>query len=187
MTRKATLTLISAFLFLLPLLAPVLAEEVTTYTEPVLISPAGQSAEGFMVRTMCTKGGINATLMTLADADSLDGFKTLIFVAGGSSKGLGAAKVDDQTEKARIKSLIAAAKKKKIRIITFHLGGEARRGALSDDFNKLAAEAAEIIVVKADGDTDGFFSGIANDKGVTYKSIKTPAEALPLLKGWFGK
>lgn len=164
-----------------------IGQEVKTFGEPVLITPAGQSAEGFMVRSICQKAGISATLRPLANSDSLDGVKTLILVAGGSSKGLGAAKVDDKAEKQRITDLRKSAEKKKIRVIVLHLGGVARRGPLSDDFNRLAAEGGEIIVVKEDGDKDGFFAKIAKDKSALYKPIKQPAEVLPLFKQWFGK
>jgi len=186
--KKTTITLTILAIALLALTSiGMTAEAVATFEEPVLISPAGQSAEGFMVRSICQKAGINATLKPLANADSLKGIKTLLLVAGGSSKGLGAAKVDDKAEKQRIIDLRKAAEKAKIRIIVLHLGGVARRGPLSDDFNRLAAEGGEIIVVKEDGDKDGFFAKIAKDKGVLYKPIKQPAEVLPLFKEWFGK
>ncbi len=160
-------------------------EKLYAYDQPVLISPAGQSAEGFMIRTICRRLGIEVRYTPQATADSLNGAKTLMLVAGGSSKGLGAAKVDEKDEMNRIKSLVKAAQKAKMKIVTFHIGGKARRGPLSDGFNGLAAEGAELIVVKKPGDDDSFFKKIADKNSADYKLIEQPAEIMTILKEMF--
>ncbi|MDP8228688.1 MAG: DUF6305 family protein, partial [Candidatus Electryoneaceae bacterium] len=69
--------------------------EVVLYGQPILLTPAGQSAEGFMIRTMCMRLGIDVRYQPQATPDSLGDAKTLLLVAGGSSKGLGAAAIDE--------------------------------------------------------------------------------------------
>lgn len=155
------------------------------YDQPVLISPAGQSAEGFMIRTICRRLGIDVRYTPQATADSMNGAKTLLLVAGGSSKGLGAAKVNEEDEMNRINSIVKAAKKANMKIVTFHIGGKARRGPLSDGFNGVAAEGAELIVVKKPGDDDQFFKKIADKNKATYKSIDQAAETMTILKEMF--
>ncbi len=155
------------------------------FEQPILITSAGQSAEGFMVRTICRRLGIDARFSPAANADSLMDARTVLFVAGGSSKGLGAAKVNEDDEMDRIKSITKAANKGKLRIATFHIGGKARRGALSDGFNKLAADGAELIVVKQPGDEDSFFNKIADENKAHYIAIKQQAELMNVLKEMF--
>ena len=165
------------------------AEEVeqptVIYKQPIVLTPAGQSAEGFMIRTMCVRLGIDVKYMPMATPDSLENCGTLLFVAGGSSKGLGAAKVDVKDEEVRISKLIKAARKAKIPVLTIHIGGKARRGALSDDFNEIAAEAAELIIVRSDGDADEFFKKIAAKNKAKYISIDQTAEVMGVLKNLF--
>jgi hypothetical protein len=99
------------------------------------------------------------------------GIKTLIIVAGFSSKGLGAAGVSREQELDRVKSVIKAAKEKKIKIIMMHIGGKSRRGVQSDDFNKMAAEASDYMLVVKQGDEDQFFSDMAKSGKIPMKSM----------------
>jgi len=102
--------------------------------QPILITSAGQSADVLMVKILAQKAGLKFTFDELAQPNTLKDFACLIFVSGGSTKGLGAAKIDKQQELDRVQGLIKAAKKAKIDLITMHLGGKARRGKLSDEF-----------------------------------------------------
>jgi hypothetical protein len=95
-----------------------------------------------------------------------DSVQSVILVCGGSTKGLGAAKIDKEQEYERIRKLIERAKGKKIPVILVHVGGKSRRGALSDYFNKLVAENADHMIVVQAGDEDGYFSETADKRGI---------------------
>ena len=163
----------------------VFAGDTVTYEEPVLMTSIGQAADVLIMKGLCKRAAVDVTVKTMATTDSLEGFKALILVAGGSSKGLGAAKVNVKDELERGKKLIKAAKKAKLPIITFHIGGEARRGALSDKFNELAAEKAELIVVASDGDMDELFKKLADKNKARYIHIEKSFEAIAVLKELF--
>lgn len=156
-----------------------------TYSEPVLLTSVGQAGDIFIMYGLCKRAGIEVTRMNLATEDSLGNFKTVILVAGGSSKGLGAAKIDVKSETKRGEKLVEACKKKNIPILTFHVGGESRRGVLSDPFNIIAAKAGNFIVVSSDGDKDELFKKIADKNEIIYKHVEKNIEIVPMLKEIF--
>jgi len=160
---------------------------VVTLPQPALLTSCGQAADVLMLKGLCTRAGVDAKYRPFANTDSIGDVKSIIIVGGASSKGLGAAKVDAGGEESRAKKLLAAAKKAKIPIVMFHVGGDARRGALSDPFNKIAAEGADIIVVAKGGDDDGFFKKIAESRKVRYIPIENTAGALIVLNELYPK
>lgn len=178
---------ITIFLILLFCTTLVYAEDVKTYEQPVLLTSIGQAADVLIMKGLCKRAGVQVNMQKLATADSIAGFKCIILVAGGSSKGLGAAKIDVSDEEKRGVSLIEAAKKAKIPVLTFHIGGEARRGVLSDGFNKLTAEGAELVVVAADGDKDELFSKAAEKNKARYIHIGKSFDVIAVLEEIFPK
>jgi hypothetical protein len=86
------------------------------------------------------------------------GARTLVVVLGGSTKGLGAAGISTDAEIGRARTLLAEAGKLRLTIIGVHVGGEARRGQLSDTFIQAAVPACHYVVVVAEGDKDGFIT-----------------------------
>jgi len=155
--------------------------------QPILLTSAGQSADVLMVKILAQKAELQFTFDKLATPDKLKDHNALILVSGGSTKGLGAAKIDKQQELDRIQQLIAAAKKANINIITMHMGGKARRGKLSDEFNLLAAQAANCLIVVKSGDDDLFFSKIAGEKKVPIHLIEKIMDAGPTLSEIFNQ
>ncbi len=155
----------------------VTAQEFTA-EQPILLTSAGQSADVLMVKVMLERNKLQFTFDKLATAAQLAGNKTLVLVAGGSSKGLGAAKVDPKQEMERIAALIAGAKKEGMKIIAVHVGGEARRGSMSDPFNKTAAEGADCLVVLKSGDQDQFFTKIANARKIPFYGVDKITDAV---------
>jgi len=155
--------------------------------QPMLITSAGQSADILMVKILAKKANLKFTVDKAATPEKLKEHASLILVTGGSTKGLGAAKTDKQQELDRIKSLVDAAKKQKIQIITMHMGGKARRGKLSDEFNKLSAENANCLIVVKGGDEDQFFSKIAKEKKIPIKLIDKIMEAGDVMKNIFSE
>jgi hypothetical protein len=156
-----------------------------TYLQPALLTSCGQAADVLILKGLCARAGIQVKYEAQATSDSLNGIKTVILVAGGSSKGLGAAKVNVGAEESRIKKLAAAAKKAKIPVLIFHIGGEGRRGSLSDPFNKLAAQNGEQITVVSGGDDDELFKKIATENKAGYQVVETQAALVPYLKNLF--
>lgn len=155
------------------------------YEKPILISSAGQSADVTLAGTLFKKIKVDVTILPLAKNSDLNGIKTLVVVPGFSSKGLGAAGISREQEFDRIKELIASAKAKKMKIVMLHLGGVARRGNQSDDFNQMVANSSDVMVVVKTGDTDQFFTNIANKRKINIKIIDKIADAIPVIQELF--
>ena len=161
--------------------AKLVAQVKPRFEKPILLTSAGQSADVTMASTLLKKAQIESTVKPLAQPSDLAGVRTLVIVAGYSSKGLGAAGISRDDEMARLKALLAAAAKAGVRVLTMHLGGAARRGNQSDDFNKVAAEAAAYLLVVKGGDEDQFFSGIARSRKIPIDVVdKISSAVVPL-------
>lgn len=141
--------------------------QTPSFEQPVLISSAGQSADVTLAGMLFKKLKLNYKVVNLAKPSDLANIKTLVIVPGFSSKGLGAAGISREDEMKRVQDLISSANKKKIKIVMLHIGGNARRGNQSDDFNKLAAESSSYMIVVSQADEDKFFSSIS-------KKLKIP-------------
>ena len=155
--------------------------------DPVLISSSGQSADVLMLKVLSEKAGLKYVFDKTASPNLVDSVRSVILVTGGSTKGLGAANIDKEAEYKRVEEIITRARKDKLPVITFHVGGKSRRGTLSDYFNKLAAENADYLVVVAGGDEDGFFSNIAKEKNIPMESPEKIASIQEILTRIFQK
>lgn len=155
------------------------------YSQPILVTSAGQSADVSLAGTLLRKLNLNFKVVNLAKESDLSGVKTLVIVPGFSSKGLGAAGISREQELDRVKSILKSAKDKGIKVLMLHLGGKARRGVQSDDLCQLAANASSLMIVVKQGDEDQFFTKLASQKKVQIKVIDKMAEALTPLKEAF--
>lgn len=155
--------------------------------EPVLITSAGQSADALILKTLFTRAGLKPAVSSLAKPEELKDVKTLVIAIGGSSKGLGAAGIDANKERARVASLLAAAKSAGIPVVGLHVGGAAKRGELSDEFFTQVAGASSYLVVLKDGDEDGFMAKAAANAKVELRYIEKLAGLMPVIKEIFGK
>ena len=153
--------------------------------QPILISSAGQSADVLMVKILAQKAGLEFTYDKLAGVEALEGNNSLILVSGGSAKGLGAANIDKDEEIARLNALIDAAREAETDVIVMHVGGQARRGKLSNEFNTLTANNADCLIIVKGGDEDGFFSGIAEEKKIPIFLVDKIMDAGDVLKEIF--
>ncbi len=160
------LNLLIVFLLIVPNMAISQESDKTLGLEPVLITSVGQSADGLMVKVLAKKAKIDFEFDKLASAEKIKSVKSIIVVTGGSTKGLGAAKIDKADEHKRGIELFNAARDAKIPIIVIHVGGKSRRGTLSDYFNTLCAANADELIVVASGNHDGFFQKIADEKKI---------------------
>ena len=152
---------------------------------PILLTSVGQSADVEMVKVMMDKGGLSPETNSLATEADLGDSKTLVLAIGGSSKGLGAAGIDANQELERVNKLIAAADEKGMTIIALHIGGEARRGDLSDKFVAPSFEKADYEIVVADGNKDGLMSDLASKAGIPMDEVTTMADVVEPLKAAF--
>ena len=154
---------------------------------PIILTSVGQSADVNVVQTLLKKCEIDSDLNATVTADDLGSYKTLVLAIGGSSKGLGAAGVDENQELDRVKSVIAKAEEQGMTIIAIHIGGSARRGTLSDKFIPDALAAADAAIIVSEGDSDGFMKGIVTENGVATAFIDNQVGAVEPLKTIFGK
>lgn len=154
---------------------------------PILLTSDGQSADVNVVQTLLKKCEIESDLNATVTADDLDGYKTLILAIGGSSKGLGAAGIDENQEMERVNAVIAKAKENGMKIIALHIGGSARRGTLSDKFIPDALKAADAAIIVSEGDADGMMKGIVTEGNIPTAFIDNQVGAIEPLKTLFGK
>ena len=154
---------------------------------PIILTSVGQSADVNVVQTLLKKCEIDSDLNATVTADDLGSYKTLVLAIGGSSKGLGAAGVDENQELDRVKVSLQKAEEQGMTIIALHIGGSARRGTLSDKFIPDALAAADAAIIVSEGDSDGFMKGIVTENGVATAFIDNQVGAVEPLKTIFGK
>jgi len=161
----------------------VLAQAPAAFAEkPALLTSIGQSADIEMIKVLLNRSKIPFSTDALVKAAGLPGgAKTLILAVGGSSKGLGAAGISSDAEVARAKALIKRAQELGMKIIAVHVGGEGRRGTLSDAFIELCVPASDYVIVVEDGDKDGLFTKLAGTAKIPMvKVAKIAAAGAPL-------
>ena len=154
--------------------------------KPAFVTTVGQAADIEMVKVLLERASVPHKADAQAKAGSLaaSGAKTLVLVLGGSTKGLGAAGISPEAELDRAKALLAEAKKLGMTIIGLHVGGEARRGQLSDRFIEAAVPACHYVVVVAEGDKDGFITKLCGAK-IPLDKVERIARAVEPLKRAF--
>jgi hypothetical protein len=181
LNKYFSIVLIGLFVFI----AMASAASNEKYEQPILVTSAGQSADVTLVNMLCKKLSLNAKAVNMAKTSDLGGMKTLVIVAGFSSKGLGAAGISRDQELTRVKELIVSAKEKKIKIVMMHIGGKPRRGNQSDDFNKIASESASHMIVVKQGNEDQFFSKIADANKIAIDLVEKISETSQPLSALF--
>jgi hypothetical protein len=129
-------------------------------SKPALLSSVGQSADIEMVKVLLDRAKLEyrADGQVKAGGLAASGARSLVIAIGGSSKGLGAAGISPEAELERAKALLAEARRLGMRIIGIHVGGEARRGELSDRFIQAALPYCDYVIVVAEGNKDGLFT-----------------------------
>jgi hypothetical protein len=157
------------------------------FEPPVLITSAGQSGDAPIANVLFKKAEIAATFEKLATEKNLDSPKTLVLVLGASMKGLGAAGLDTAKENARVSGLLAEAKKRNIPVLAMHVGGEARRGDLTDKMISDYLPAAKAAIVVSSGNKDGLFTKICQEKNIPLHEVAKSLEAVEPLKKLFSK
>lgn len=152
------------------------------FDQPLLLTSAGQSPDVQLAVVLAKRAGLEHTLAKMAEAKDLAGAKTLGVVVGASLKGLGAAGIDTAKEKERVRALLAEAAAKGIPVLFLHLGGDQRRGELTDAMVADTLPSARLAVIVKSADKDGLFSRICKDKGVPLVAVEKTADAAEVLK-----
>lgn len=155
------------------------------FEKPVLLTSIGQSADVQMVSVLLKKAGVEAILDKNITADKLGTDKTIVVAIGGSSKGLGAAGIKVEDELARAEKLLKAAKDKGVKIVGLHVGGEQRRGELSDKFVNVTVGECDYLIVVEDGNKDQLFTKVAEEKKIPLVLVPKISGAVEPLKEIF--
>ena len=163
------------------------ALSITAFGQKVLITSFGQSADASILKVLFKKSKVANDFKPLINADGIKGYDVLVISAGASSKGMGAAGIDPLDELQRSKDIVKEAKAENIPIVMFHLGGEARRGKLSNQYIEVAGNAAKKIVAVKGGNYDGMLSNMASKNGGEFVEVPNMVKALPEIKADFTK
>jgi hypothetical protein len=185
---RKNIILVLALCFLLSLVAFAYknaGENSPPFELPNLITSVGQSADVQMASVLAKRAGLNAILKKTATAKDLENIKTLTLVFGASLKGLGAAGIDVGQEKERVRKLVSEAKKRDIPLLCLHLGGEARRGQLTDQLITEFFPFAQMAIIVKSGNHDGFFSKICEENNISLVEVEKTVDALTPLKDAF--
>jgi len=179
----------TSFLLTLSILVvfPQEEKEVVTplFEQPLLITSAGQSAEVRLASVLAKRAGLNFILSKTAIPKDLESIKTLALVLGVSLKGLGAAGLDMAKEKERVNMLIEEAHKRNIPLLCLHLGGEARRGQLSDALISVFLPHARMVIVVKSGNKDKLFTSICEENNIPLVEVEKIVDTQKLLKKAF--
>ncbi len=115
-------------------------------------------------------------------------YKSIIFAIGASLKGMGASGLTVDSEVNRLKKIINHCKEKGIFIIAVHVGGSSKRGAPGSDNEKMidaVAPYSDYLIVTKDGNKDGRFSKIAEEKGIPLTEIEYALDLVDIFKQMF--
>lgn len=152
---------------------------------PLVITSCGQSPDGYTVSLLSKRTKLEHTFDNMIKAEALKPGSTLVVVMGGSAKGLGEAGIDEKGEIARVTAVLAKARELKITIVAAHVGGESRRGPLSDKFIDPVASRADYFIVTQDGNKDGVFTRLSKSRGVPLVVVKQLVDVGKELKALF--
>jgi hypothetical protein len=162
---------------------------------PMLLSNAGQGPDGKGTRTILTFNPTSKVALRYetdyfynAEPQPADiaKYKTIVFAISSTAKGLGASGITIEDEIARLKKVVAEAKRLKIKIVALVLNGKDNRG-LPGSANEQSIDAiapfADYIIVRKDGDYDGKFKSLADKNKVplTYFDKETAMTDVPAL------
>ncbi len=160
--------------------------DAVKFAKPGLITTIGQSSDIAVVKALLNNRlKLGLDVKPTAQPGDLTGVKTLVIVLGASTKGLGAAGIDLDQEKARAVALMKAAKEQHVQVLGLHVGGETRRGKTTDDLIELTVCDSKQIVVVASGNKDKMFNTLAGKCNVPVTEVANLAAAGDAVKSLF--
>jgi hypothetical protein len=171
---------------------------------PVIITSCGQSPGATMLKVIFMKMKLEHQpkayeINMLATANDLKSakeggtpYKSLIIVMGASLKGMGAAGISMDDEISRTEALIAEAQDQGIQIIGAHIEGIKRRAqgaSVGDNTDEQSIDTvalnSQLLIVRKDGNEDGRFSIIAEEKNIPLIIVEKNLDLLQELKKIF--
>ncbi len=107
------------------------------------------------------------------DATDIEEGSVLFAFVGCSIKGLEESGITIDEEKARASKLAKASKEHHFTLISFHLGGAARRGTTSDKMIGIMFASSTFNIFAVSGNADAFLSTTSTDNAVPCYSLET--------------
>ena len=154
----------------------------------VYLSTVGQADSNIIENIIKKAGAVGQyTANNMLTADQVEEGAVVLLTLGSSSKGLGAAGVDEAFEQARATAFAQAAAEGKFTLILFHVGGLARRGTSSDPIIEAAFPGAAACFLVSSGNEDGFFTTLSTQNSVSLYEVAKAAELSDYTKQLFGK
>ena len=142
------------------------------FEAPILVTSFGQSADTSMMDAIMKRSGVkDYAFNALAKDTDIKNYKTVIIVCGASSKGLGAAGINETNPA----------------VIMCHLGGSMRRGVLSDKLTDMVLEVAKYMVVVEDANFDGKFTTVAQEKNIPLTYLYAIKDGMDVFSALFNK
>lgn len=151
----------------------------------VLLTSVGQSPDARMIDVLGKKYLLKMDYQQLAQPDIVKNYKIIVIVVGGSSKGLGAAGIDKEGELERAATLIKEIKDRKIKLLAMHIGGDTRRGILSDLFLDAVIPYADHIMIVESANMDNYFTRISKEKDIPLEMVGKILETGEILQKYF--
>ena len=164
---------------------------------PFLLTNAGQGPGGKMARLLIwqskaiqeTDFDYNAEPLRDNPNDlTARDYKMLFVIIGSSAKGLGASGITIEEEIARLNKMIAEAKRLNLFIIAAHIEGKDRRGnpgSADEQSIDAIAPFADYLIVMKDGNQDGKFTRIAQEKNIPLTIIDNTIDFMQVIKQMF--
>lgn len=173
----------------------VIPEGLQALKTPIIVTTCGQSPAALMVQLICDEVELYCENIDLLTADELaaecpidaatQSVRVLIVTTGTSLKGMGAAGVDVDSEVARCTALIEMAKERGVFVIVAQIEGPSRR---VDEYDELTITSmsplADLLITRTDINEDGYFTTLAEEKGIPQIFIEKTLDLqvlLPLL------
>ena len=161
---------------------PVSAQPAPPARPSLVITSCGQSSDAFTVSLFSRRARLEHSYTPMLTAADLRGVRTLVVVVGGSVKGLAEAGTDQATELERVGRVLAEARRGGVTIVGVHVGGESRRGSVSDPFINLVVPQVNHLIVTEPGNRDGLFTRASRTHRIPLTIVAEPAEAVRELK-----
>ena len=164
---------------------------------PFLLTNAGQGPGGKMARLLIwrskaiqeTDFDYNAEPLRDNPNDlAARDYKMLFVIIGSSAKGLGASGITIEEEIARLNKMIVEAQKLDLFIIAAHIEGKDRRGnpgSADEQSIDAIAPFADYLIVMKDGNQDGKFTRIAQEKNIPLTIIDNTIDFMQVIKQMF--
>ncbi len=169
-------------------------ENLPELRAPIIVTTCGQAPGALMFQVICDSIGLACEESDLLTEDEFveacagdTRFNVLVITTGTSLKGMGAAGVDVDSEVRRCLALIAKARELGVVIIVAQIEGPSRR---TDEYDEKSIRAmtpeADLLITRSDINNDGYFTQIAEEKGIPQIFIDKTLDLQRLLPILFG-